>query len=45
MKTTPFRIDIGQDTLDDLRARVRRTRLPDAPEGAGWSMGAQTSRS
>jgi pimeloyl-ACP methyl ester carboxylesterase len=40
MKTTPFRIEIGQDTLDDLRARVRRTRFPDAPEGAGWTMGA-----
>lgn len=40
MKTTPFRIDVSQETLDDLRARLQRTRLPDAPEGAGWSMGA-----
>ncbi|WP_250008392.1 epoxide hydrolase family protein [Actinoplanes sp. M2I2] len=26
--------------LDDLRARLRATRWPDAPEDAGWSMGA-----
>src|SRR4051812_25008189 len=39
MKTTPFHISISQDTLDDLRARVQRTRLPHAPEDAGWSMG------
>ncbi|APR85504.1 Hypothetical protein A7982_10853 [Minicystis rosea] len=31
MKTTPFRIDVSQETLDDLRARLQRTRLPDAP--------------
>ena len=39
MKTTPFHIAISQDTLDDLRTRVQRTRLPHAPDGAGWSMG------
>src|SRR4051794_40980432 len=27
-------------TLDDLRARLRATRWPDAPEDAGWSLGA-----
>jgi pimeloyl-ACP methyl ester carboxylesterase len=43
MKTTPFRIDVSQDVLDDLRARVRRTRFPDAPEGAGWGMGADAA--
>jgi epoxide hydrolase len=40
MKTTPFRIQVSQETLDDLRARLQRTRFPDAPEGAGWTMGA-----
>ena len=40
MKTTPFRIDVSQETLDDLHARLKRSRLPDAPDGAGWSMGA-----
>jgi microsomal epoxide hydrolase len=40
MKTTPFRVDIPQEALDDLRARLARTRWPDAPDGAGWTMGA-----
>jgi pimeloyl-ACP methyl ester carboxylesterase len=26
-------------TIDDLRARLRATRWPDAPAGAGWSLG------
>lgn len=39
MKTTPFQIAISQDTLDDLRTRVQRTRLPQLPSGAGWTMG------
>ena len=40
MKTTPFHIDVKQAVLDDLHDRVARTRWPDEPEGAGWSMGA-----
>src|SRR5258707_10224388 len=40
MKTTPFRIQVSQETLDDLGARLQRTRFPDAPEDAGWTMGA-----
>lgn len=43
MKTTAFRIDVQQGVLDDLRRRVQATRWPDAPEGAGWSMGADAS--
>jgi hypothetical protein len=43
MKTTPFRIDVSQETLDDLRARVLRARMPEAPDGAGWSMGADAA--
>ncbi len=31
---------IDDDTITDLRARLRATRWPDAPAGAGWSLGA-----
>src|SRR5688572_10903562 len=43
MKTTPFRIDVKQSDLDDLRGRIARTRWTDEPQGAGWSMGADVS--
>ena len=35
----PFRIDIPQATLDDLRDRLARTRWPDEVEGVGWDYG------
>ncbi len=35
----PFTAHTSTATLDDLRARLRATRWPDAPEGAGWSLG------
>ncbi|MEV4217480.1 epoxide hydrolase family protein [Nonomuraea sp. NPDC049725] len=35
----PFRIDIPQADLDDLRERLARTRWPDELDGAGWSYG------
>lgn len=35
----PFRIDVPQDTLDDLRERLARTRWTDEVEGAGWDYG------
>ena len=35
----PFRIDVGDDVLDDLRARLARTRLPNAVDGIGWEQG------
>jgi pimeloyl-ACP methyl ester carboxylesterase len=35
----PFAPLTPADDLDDLRERLRRTRFPDAPEGAGWSLG------
>jgi epoxide hydrolase len=35
----PFRIDVPQDDLDDLQARLERTRLPDELPGAEWSYG------
>jgi epoxide hydrolase len=35
----PFRIDIPQADLDDLRERLERTRWPDEISGVGWSRG------
>ncbi len=35
----PFRIDIAQADLDDLRDRLGRVRLPDAIPGTEWEMG------
>jgi pimeloyl-ACP methyl ester carboxylesterase len=36
---TSFTAQTAPAALDDLRARLRATRWPDAPEEAGWSMG------
>jgi pimeloyl-ACP methyl ester carboxylesterase len=36
---TPFRIDVPQADLDDLRDRLVRTRWPDQLPGAGWDYG------
>jgi pimeloyl-ACP methyl ester carboxylesterase len=33
------RMWIDDATIDDLRARLRATRWPDAPQGTGWSLG------
>jgi epoxide hydrolase len=35
----PFRIEIPQADLDDLRARLARTRWPDQLPGVGWDYG------
>jgi pimeloyl-ACP methyl ester carboxylesterase len=35
----PFRIDIAQADLDDLRQRLQRTRWPDELPGVGWTRG------
>jgi epoxide hydrolase len=35
----PFRIDIPQAALDDLRDRLSRTRWPDELPGVGWTRG------
>jgi pimeloyl-ACP methyl ester carboxylesterase len=35
----PFRIQIDQPKLDDLRTRLERTRWPDELPGVGWSRG------
>ena len=42
MNTKPFRIDVDQAVLDDLRERLGRTRWPEDP-GAGWATGTDTS--
>ena len=36
----PFRIAVGDDVLDDLRARLRNTRWPEPELVADWSQGA-----
>jgi pimeloyl-ACP methyl ester carboxylesterase len=36
----PFRVDVAQAELDDLRDRLARTRWPDDYEGVGWDYGA-----
>lgn len=35
----PFRVEIPQSDLDDLRERLARTRWTDEVEGAGWDYG------
>jgi pimeloyl-ACP methyl ester carboxylesterase len=35
----PFNPKADAEALEDLRARLRATRWPDAPEDAGWSLG------
>lgn len=35
----PFRIDVPQGQLDDLRSRLAATRWPDELPGVGWSRG------
>src|SRR5262249_27044622 len=39
MEVRPFVVDVPQATLDDLRARLGRTRWPDEVDGAGWDYG------
>ncbi len=35
----PFRIEVPQDVLDDLQARLARTRWPDQMDDTGWDYG------
>lgn len=39
MSVKPFKINIPQEDLDDLQARLKRTRWPDELAGVGWSRG------
>jgi pimeloyl-ACP methyl ester carboxylesterase len=41
MELTPFKIDVPDKVLDDLRERLRRTRWPDQIPGAEWDYGAE----
>jgi len=36
---TPFRIDLSEVAIDDLRERLRRTRWPEPGTAGGWSQG------
>ncbi|GAA4542697.1 epoxide hydrolase family protein [Amycolatopsis samaneae] len=40
LESKPFQVDIPQDRLDDLAARLANTRWPDQPAGLGWRLGA-----
>ena len=35
----PYRLDVRDDVLDDLRERLARTRWPDEIPGSGWTYG------
>jgi pimeloyl-ACP methyl ester carboxylesterase len=39
-RPAPFTAHTDAAALDDLRTRLRATRWPDAPQDAGWSLGA-----
>ena len=39
----PFKINIDDSILEDLRARLDRTRFPDQIDGAGWDYGTDLS--
>jgi len=39
MQIAPFRIDVPDTVLTDLRERLARTRLPDEIPGSGWTYG------
>ena len=39
LRPDPFIPQAAPGALEDLRARLRATRWPDAPEDAGWSLG------
>jgi microsomal epoxide hydrolase len=38
---TPFRLEVPDAELADLRDRLARTRLPNQVEGAGWTQGTE----
>jgi pimeloyl-ACP methyl ester carboxylesterase len=41
MDVQPFRVEIPESVLEDLRGRLAATRWPDAIEGAGWDYGVR----
>ena len=40
MTVEPFKIEVSDSDLDDLRARLERTRWPDELPGTGWDYGS-----
>lgn len=41
MQPTPFRLAVDEADIEDLKTRLARVRLPDAPPGADWRIGAE----
>jgi len=39
---SPFKIEVSQDVLDDLKDRLQKTRWTDEPIGAGWNYGTNS---
>jgi microsomal epoxide hydrolase len=39
----PFKIEVKQETLDDLAQRLKNARLPGEPQDAGWRFGSSLS--
>jgi hypothetical protein len=39
MDARPYKVNIPQETLDDLRERLNHTRFPDEVEDADWDYG------
>lgn len=39
----PFRVEVAESVLDDLRDRLARTRFPAAIPGAGWEPGTEVA--
>jgi pimeloyl-ACP methyl ester carboxylesterase len=39
MEIQPYQVQIAEETLQDLKERLRRTRWPDEVENAGWNYG------
>lgn len=42
MKTEPFKINVKQESLDDLKGRLTRTRWDDGKGGTGWDAGTDS---
>lgn len=42
MSIRPFRVEVPEAELDDLKARLARTRWPDELPGVGWGYGVPT---
>ncbi len=39
VRIQPFSVAVAAAVIDDLRARIRATRLPEAAPGAPWAQG------